>query len=142
MDGTVLFGFVKVIGISLVPVGVVAALIHSTAIWHRTLTVLRWLHLAPPPVVPPAGPPLEKLAADLRRLRREVRHPRPGVAMARQRGIEAAYDSVLVQTAKTLGVPQTLADLPEGIDREAERLRLEHGLEQAGLSWQVHDRDR
>ena len=34
-------------------------------------------------------------------------------------------------------MPTTLAELPEGIDHEAERLRLEHALEQAGLSWQV-----
>ena len=84
-----------------------------------------------------AGPPLEKLAADLRRLRPEARSPRPGVTMARQKGIVAAYDGVLVATARALGVDTSLADLPEGIDREAERLRLEDALEAAGLSWQL-----
>ena len=59
--------------------------------------------------------------------------------MARQRGIVAAYDNVLTDTARTLSVPTNLTELPEGIDREAERLRLEHALEVAGLSWHVHD---
>jgi hypothetical protein len=136
MDGAVLFGFLKVIGISLVPVGVMAALINAGELHQRAVALGRQLHLLQPAATPPDGPPLEKLAADLRRLRAEVRHPRPGVAMARQRGIVSAYDGVLVSTARALGVPTTLADLPEGLDHEAERLRLELALEDAGLSWQ------
>jgi hypothetical protein len=57
--------------------------------------------------------------------------------MARQRGIVAAYDGILAATPKALDVPTTLADLPEGIDREAERLRLEEALSQAGISWEA-----
>ena len=68
-----------------------------------------------------------------------ARSPKPGVPMARQRGIVAAYDNVLRDTARTLSVPTNLTELHEGIDREAERLRLEHALEVAGLSWRVHD---
>jgi hypothetical protein len=55
----------------------------------------------------------------------------------RQQGIVAAYDGVLVAAAAALGVPTTLADLPEGLDHEAERLRIEHELQRAGLSWQA-----
>jgi hypothetical protein len=137
MDGTVLFGFLKVIGISLVPVAVFGAALHAREFVELGVELGRRLGVVPPAVPPPTGPPLEKLAADLRRLRPEVRSPRPGIAMARQRGIVAAYDNVLVDTATALGVPTTLPVLPEGIDREAERLRLEHALERAGLSWQV-----
>jgi hypothetical protein len=136
MDGSVLFGFLKVIGISLVPVGVMAALIHAGTIYERAVALGRRLHLLRPEVAPPSGPPLEKLAADLRRLRAEVRHPRPGIAMARHRGVVAAYDAVLVSTARTLEVPTTLPELPAGLDHEAERVRLELALEDAGLSWQ------
>ena len=139
MDGAVLFGFLKVIGISLIPVALMAALLHGRLFVDRSLAAARRLHLVPPAHVPPAGPPLEKLAADLRRLRPEVRRPRPGVAMARQRGVVEAYDGVLVQTARTLGVPTTLGELPSGIDHEAERLRLEDALGKAGLSWQVQE---
>jgi hypothetical protein len=140
MDGTVLFGFLKVIGISLVPVAFMSALIHGRAIHDRCVAVGRRFHLLAPAPIPPAGPPLEKLAADLRRLRPQARAPRPGVAMAKQRGIVAAYEEVLLSTARALGVSTTLAELPSGIDHEAERLRLEHALTEAGLSWQVQER--
>ena len=137
MDGEVLVGFAKVIGISLVPVALCGAALHARAFLEKSTELGRRAHLIPPAVPTPLGPPLEKLAADLRRLRAEVRSPRPGIAMAKQRGIVAAYDEVLVETAKSLGVPTTLAEVPDGLDHEAERLRLEHALEQAGLSWQV-----
>lgn len=138
MDSAVLFGFLKVIGISLIPVGVIAALIHAGELYERAVALGRRLHLLRPAAPPPTGPPLEKLAADLRRLRAEVRHPRPGIAMARQRGIVSAYDGVLVSTARVLGVATTLGELPEGLDHEAERLRVEDALEKAGLAWKVN----
>jgi hypothetical protein len=40
---------------------------------------------------------------------------------------------VLVAAAAALGVPTALEELPEGIEHEAERLRLELALERAGL---------
>ena len=136
MDGTVLFGFVKVIGISLVPVALFGAALHGRELLEQGVSLGRRLGLLPSPLPPAAGPPLERLAADLRRLWPEVRSPRPGVPMARWRGIVAAYEGVLVATAKALDVPTTLTELPEGIDHEAERLRLEQALERAGISWQ------
>jgi len=140
MDGTVLLGFVKVIGISLVPVAFMAAFLHARVLLHGGVTLARRWHLLRPLPVPPYGPPLETLAANLRRLRPEVHSPRPGVAMARYRGIVAAYDGALVNTARALDVATTLAELPEGgFDQEAERLRLEHALELAGLTWQVQE---
>ena len=57
--------------------------------------------------------------------------------MARHLGVVAAYDDALLGAARALDVPTSLAELPDGIDREVERLRLEHALERAGLSWQV-----
>ena len=80
---------------------------------------------------------MEDLAATLRRLHPAVRSPRAETTPVRQQGILAAYDGVLVAAAAALGVPTTLADLPEGLDHEAERLRIEHELQRAGLSWQA-----
>jgi hypothetical protein len=137
MDGELLIGFAKVIGISLVPVALFGAALHARGLLEKGTELGRRAHVIPPAVPAVTGRPLEKLAADLRRLRAEVRSPRPGVAMAKQRGIVAAYDEVLVETSKALGVPTTLGEVPEGLDHEAERLRLEHALEQAGLSWRV-----
>jgi hypothetical protein len=90
-------------------------------------------HLSPPPPAPSA-PAIEDLAAALRRVRRNVLTTAPGTPMARRRGTVAAYDDLLAQAARALGVPDLLTDLREGTDREAERLRLEHLLRQAGLS--------
>ena len=97
--------------------------------------LLRRVHerLRPPPP-PPQGRPIEELARSLRRLRGEVLAPRPGTAMAKRRGAAAAYDDLLVQAARALGVPDSLSRVPEGADHEAERLRLEHALRESGLA--------
>lgn len=89
--------------------------------------------LSPPPPAPTA-PAIEDLAAALRRVRRDVLATAPGTPMARRRGTVAAYDDLLAQAARALGVPDLLTDLREGTDREAERLRLEHLLREAGLA--------
>ena len=49
----------------------------------------------------------------------------------------AAYDGVLVAAAAALGIPTSLAERPDGLDHEAERLRIEHELQLSGLSWQA-----
>jgi hypothetical protein len=140
MDGTVLWDLGEVIGISLLPVAIFSAALHARSLAEKGVSFGRRVRLLRAPDTPPDGPPLEELAADLRRLRPEVRSPRPGVAMARQRGVVAAYDGILISTAVALDVPTTLGELHGGLDLEAERLRLEHALELAGLDWQVHDR--
>src|ERR1700710_531984 len=138
MDGRVLAGLLEVVAISMVPVIVIAALVRLDLICEFLVSLGRRTHLRAPLPEQLPGPPLEKLAADLRRLRPEARSPRPGVPMARQKGIVAAYDGVMVATSQALGVPTSLTELPEGIDREPERLRLEDALATAGLSWQLH----
>ena len=89
-------------------------------------------HLSPRPPEP-SVPAIEELAAALRRVRPLVLAPAPGTPMARRRGTTAAYDDLLGQAARALGVTDLLTDLREGTDREAERLRLEHLLREAGL---------
>lgn len=138
--GAVVIGVLTFVGICLVPVAFVGALLHADRVGGLLLRLARRLGLADTPPAAPPGPPLEKLAADLRRLRRDVRSPRPGLGEERIRGTLAAYDGVLVLTATALDVETMLGDLPEGLDQEAERLRLEHALERAGLSWQVQER--
>jgi hypothetical protein len=138
MDDRVLAGLLEVVVISMVPVTVFAVLIHRERLREVSVSLGRRAHVLPAAPAPLAGPPLEKLAADLRRLRPEARSPRPGVPMARQKGIVAAYDGVLAATARALGVATSLELLPSGIDREAERLRVEVALEAAGMSWQLH----
>lgn len=81
----------------------------------------------------PASRPIEALAADARRLRRECALVPAGAPMARRRGVLLAYDDVLVEAGRSLGVEHGLSALPLGPARDLERLRLEAGLEASGL---------
>jgi hypothetical protein len=80
----------------------------------------------------PARRPLEQVAADLRRLGRELALVPSGTPVARRRGLLAAYDDVLREAAAALEVPERLADVPPAA-REPERMRLLAGLRAAGL---------
>jgi len=137
MDGVVLLGLVQIIGLALVPLALVSLFLHARDVLKRIIALGRRVGLVAPLVEQPEGPPLEELAATLRRLHPAVRSPRAETTTVRQRGILAAYDGVLVAAAVALGVRTTLADVPEGLDHEAERLRVEHELQKAGLSWEV-----
>lgn len=81
----------------------------------------------------PQGPPFERIALDLRRLRGVALRPAPGTPQARRLGTMAAYDDALVDACHALGVPDELSGVPDGPDREAARLRTESVLVEAGL---------
>ena len=81
----------------------------------------------------PPGRPLERVAADLGRLGRQVELVPAGLPMARRRAVQAAYDDVLTEAAGMLGVSSALAGLPEGRARDVERLRVAAELRRAGL---------
>jgi hypothetical protein len=87
------------------------------------------------PALVAARRPLETVAADLRRLSRELALVPAGTPMVRWRALWAAYDSVLVEAADQLEVPHELRDLPVqiGMERDLERLRVLAALEGAGL---------
>lgn len=78
--------------------------------------------------------PLQLVAADLRRLRRQLTLVPAGAPMARRRALQAACDDVLIEAARMLAVPHTLDTEPPGRGRDAERLRLVAVLEAAGLT--------
>jgi hypothetical protein len=78
----------------------------------------------------PAGPPLEDLAADLRRLGKARRLP--GQTPSRRAVVLAAYDRRLVLACAALGVHEHLADL-DGFDKNIERVRMEGALLEAGF---------
>ncbi|WP_131801378.1 hypothetical protein [Klenkia brasiliensis] len=75
---------------------------------------------------------VQAIAADLRRLRRELSLVATGSA-AHRAGVLAAYDDVLVEAAGALEVPHRLREAVPGEDREVERLRLAAALSDAGL---------
>lgn len=81
----------------------------------------------------PAAPPIERLAADLRRVHRALADFPPGTPNVRRRAAKEAYDALLAQACVAVDVPHRLDALPEGMDRELERLRVEDALRAAGV---------
>jgi hypothetical protein len=81
----------------------------------------------------PSCPPIERLAADLRRVRRILAEFPPGTPAIRRRATRQAYDALLVQACAAVDVPHRLDTLAEGVDREVERLRVEEALCAAGV---------
>jgi hypothetical protein len=79
----------------------------------------------------PAGPPIEQIAADLRRLGRQ----RVGIAMRSPvwfTAVQRAYDERLRLACRELCIEEHL-DRLDGMDLEIERVRAEGELESAGL---------
>jgi hypothetical protein len=107
-------------------------------------TVLFWCALRIPSMVrrvrekrakpQPQGPPIERVVADLRRVHRLLVDYPSGTPAARRFGTRQAYDELLTQACRQVGVPHRLAELPEGMDREIERLRVEQSLRERGLA--------
>jgi hypothetical protein len=91
-------------------------------------------HRSEGPQARTARRPLQVVAADLRRLTRQLERVPPG----RRAAVLRAYDAVLVEVADMLEVPHDLgADGPRGPGREVERIRLLAALEDAGLAVRV-----
>ena len=81
--------------------------------------------------------PLQVVAADLRRLSRQLSLVPAGASLVRWQALWAAYDDVLVEAADALEIPHDLPAMANGLPREFERVRLLTALEDAGLV--VHD---
>ena len=126
-------GLLRLIGCTALAVVLLGSVLYAHEFGKRAVAVARFLHLMAPAPPTRLGPPVERIAQDLRRLRPEARRPCQGTAYAKHRGVLGAYDDLLLDASRALEVPTTLAALPEGIEREAERLRLESELERAGL---------
>ncbi|HEY3710267.1 MAG TPA: hypothetical protein VGL64_12880 [Amycolatopsis sp.] len=99
----------------------------------RIPALYRWMARRRPGRPVPAGPPIEQLSADLRRVRRQLSGYPAGTPAARRYGTRQAYDELLATACREVGVDHRLAGLPEGIDRDLERLRMEDSLRQHGL---------
>ena len=74
------------------------------------LVLRRRRHLPPQPL----GRPLERVVADLHRIRAEVLAPVPGASKVRRDATLAAYDDVLADACRALAVPDLLTALPAG----------------------------
>ncbi len=82
-------------------------------------------------LVTPPGPPLERLAADLRRLR--IQRMDQARSRVQREGARLAYEDVIRQTAAALGIAHDLDGTKDRFSREVELLRIEQALLDAGL---------
>jgi hypothetical protein len=82
----------------------------------------------------PKGLPIEQLAADLRRVHRLLVQCPDGTPMVRRVATRDAYDELLRQACAAVDVRHELDELPEGMERDMERLRVEEALRAAGLT--------
>ena len=78
--------------------------------------------------------PIEQLAADLRRVHRLLVQTPDGTPMVRRIATRDAYDQLLRQACEAVEVSHELDTLPEGMERNMERLRVEEALRSAGLT--------
>jgi hypothetical protein len=78
--------------------------------------------------------PIERLTADLHRVHRTLAEYPPGTPNVRRRATRDAYDALLAQACGAVDVSHRLGELPDGMPRELERLRVEEALREAGLT--------
>jgi hypothetical protein len=126
-------GVVTLALITAAMVGAVWLLVHFVDFATVGRSGTRRLLLTPPARPIPNGLPIERIAADLRRIRPQARHLEAGMPMARRTAIVAAYDEALLDACRALEVPTELDRLTDGLERESERLRTESELERAGV---------
>jgi hypothetical protein len=108
-------------------------LLHAEEMGRRAVVVARRCHLLPAPPVLTDNPPVERIAADLRRLSCEMDCLPPGISAVKRRAVRLAYEDRLIAACRALEVPHALDELNDGLDRELERLQVEEALEHAGL---------
>ncbi len=78
--------------------------------------------------------PIQVVAADLRRISRQLALVPAGSPLVRWKALWSAYDGVLVEAADMLEVPHDLSGQPSaGVSRDIERVRVLAALEAAGL---------
>jgi hypothetical protein len=84
----------------------------------------------------PWGQPLERLVADLRRLRAEIIGD-PPTNNVRRTALLIAYDGVLQDVCAVLEIPTAIGTAESDAEREMERLLAEAAIQEAGISLHV-----
>ena len=125
------------VGVALVaPTLVFGLVVHAGTVARLVTALVRRLHLLPEPPQP-VDPPIERVAASLRRISRELASLPPGIPQLRRRALLLAYDDLLGTACRALAIGHELDEPLSGWDRELERLRVEARLQDAGL--QIRD---
>ena len=95
--------------------------------------VVRYVESLRPEQPRPLGRPIELIASDARRLSSSFRRVPEYASFARFEGRRRAYDDVLVEACRAVGVEHRLRVLRPGPELDRERYRVELVLRHAGL---------
>ena len=135
MDGGVALGILAVLALSLSSALMLRLLLRSPAainwLTDEALPGLRRrLHQE---VEKPSGRPIEEIASSIRRLGAAFYGGHPGRSWVKTEAFRRAYEQALDEGCRSLEIPTDLLTLEVGTDHDAERLRVEHLLMEAGL---------
>lgn len=137
MEPGVLEGFVEWVAATVVMVAALGVVVYQREVRAFLVTAGRGLVPPAPPQPQPLGRPIELIARAARRLGQWFRSEPSGLSFAKFEGLRRAYDDVLAESCRALGIEDLLSDLPPGPGRDVERLRVEYLLAQAG--WRLED---
>jgi hypothetical protein len=126
-------GVIVLAEVTLMGVAVVGCVLYLDPLIELGRRLGRRLHLVPPAAPVAVGMPIERIAADLRRIRPQALRPAMGTPYSRRQAIIAAYDDALLDACRALGVSTELDRITDTLERESERLRAEHELGKAGV---------
>ena len=115
--------------------GVLPVLVVVLRLLDRWAVGRRCWWRSPGRVVPqPVSRPIQVVAADLRRLSRQLALVPAGAPLVRWKALWTVYDEVLAEAAEQLEVSHELSTTCLGTPRDIERLRVLAALESAGLA--------
>jgi hypothetical protein len=126
-------GLVYIAEVTAVGAAVLWCVLNLRRLGALAVGVGRRVRLMPPAIPDPTGMRIERIVADLRRIRPQAMRPAAGTPMARRRAVVAAYDDALLDACHALGVETELDRITDALERESERLRAEHELTEAGV---------
>jgi hypothetical protein len=133
MPGGSWAGVIVLAEVTLMGVTVVGCVLYLDQVIEVGRRIGRRLHIVPPAAPVAVGMPIERIAADLRRIRPQALRPPTGTPYSRRQAIVAAYDDALLDACRALGVSTELDRITDALERESERLRAEHELGKAGV---------
>ena len=133
MSAAALLTLGQIVGLTLLVSVPFLLLAHWAALQRGAGVLARRCGLVRPALPPPPGQPIERIAADVRRIGHELKHAPAGLPVARLAGWREAYDDALLAACRSLRLDTELAELPHGVRRDLERLRVERMLDAAGL---------
>lgn len=135
MDGGVLLGMACIVALSLGGAVMLRLLLRSPAAisWLLDEAFPRLVKPLRRPVEQPTGRPIEEIASSIRRLGAAFYGGPPGRSWVKTEAFRRAYEQALDEGCRSLQIHTDLLTLEPGTDHDAERLRVEHLLTQAGL---------